>query len=361
MEQVVSTSASGSTIRAAIINVTGYVGAELARLLAQHPRVEIVCVTGRSEVGKRLPEVFPHLWSLDLPIVAEVDDDIDVIFSGLPHAAAAERLTPFIEQGTPVIDASADFRLYDEETYEQWYGEHPSPHLLPESVYGLPELHREAIAESRLVGVPGCYPTSAILALAPLASKGWLDGRTVVDAKSGVSGAGRALKITSHFSEVDSNFSAYGLGGHRAQPEMVQELSTLQEGAQSDGDLTVTFVPHLVPMTRGILATCYPSISDGALPENSEERAEALRDVYESFYEDEPFVHVAPNAPSTKQTLGSNACIVYPMVDPMTGEVMVISAIDNLVKGTAGAAVQCFNLMFGLPEELGLSKIGVYP
>ena len=361
MEQVVSTSASGSTIRAAIINVTGYVGAELARLLAQHPRVEIVCVTGRSEVGKRLPEVFPHLWSLDLPIVAEVEDDIDVIFSGLPHAAAAERLTPFIERGTPVVDASADFRLYDEETYEQWYGEHPSPHLLPESVYGLPELHREAIAESRLVGVPGCYPTSAILALAPLASKGWLDGRTVVDAKSGVSGAGRALKITSHFSEVDSNFSAYGLSGHRHQPEMVQELSTLQDTAESDGDLTVTFVPHLVPMTRGILATCYPSISDGALPENSEERATALRDVYESFYEDEPFVHVSPNAPSTKQTLGSNACIVYPMVDPMTGEVMVISAIDNLVKGTAGAAVQCFNLMFGLPEELGLSKIGVYP
>ena len=356
-----STSASGSPIRAAIINVTGYVGAELARLLAQHPAVEIVCVTGRSEVGKRLPEVFPHLWSVDLPIVAEVEGEVDVIFSGLPHAAAAERLTPFIEQGVPVIDASADFRLYDEEVYEQWYGEHPAPHLLPESVYGLPELHREAIAESRLIAVPGCYPTTTILALAPLAARGWLDGRTVVDAKSGVSGAGRALKLTSHFSEVDSNFSAYGLSGHRHQPEMVQELSTLQQSAQSESELNVTFVPHLVPMTRGILATCYPSIADGALPENPQERAEALRDVYESYYADEPFVHVAPSAPSTKQTLGSNACIVYPMVDPMTNEVMVISAIDNLVKGTAGGAVQCLNLMFGLPEELGLSKIGVYP
>ncbi len=356
-----STSASGSPIRAAIINVTGYVGAELARLLAQHPAVEIVCVTGRSEVGKRLPEVFPHLWSVDLPIVAEVEGEVDVIFSGLPHAAAAERLTPFIEQGVPVIDASADFRLYDEEVYEQWYGEHPAPHLLPESVYGLPELHREAIAESRLIAVPGCYPTTTILALAPLAARGWLEGRTVVDAKSGVSGAGRALKLTSHFSEVDSNFSAYGLSGHRHQPEMVQELSTLQQSAESESELNVTFVPHLVPMTRGILATCYPSISDGALPEIPEERAEALRDVYESYYADEPFVHVAPSAPSTKQTLGSNACIVYPMVDPMTNEVMVISAIDNLVKGTAGGAVQCLNLMFGLPEELGLSKIGVYP
>ena len=351
----------GSPIRAAIINVTGYVGSELARLLAQHQRVEIVCVTGRSEVGKRLPEVFPHLWSLDLPIVAEVEDDVDVIFSGLPHAAAAERLTPFIERGTPVIDASADFRLYDEETYEHWYGAHPSPQLLGTSAYGLPELHRSAIAQSTLVAIPGCYPTSAILALAPLAAQGWLDGRTIIDAKSGVSGAGRALKITSHFSEVDSNFSAYGLSGHRHQPEMVQELSTLQRASESGAELSVTFVPHLVPMTRGILATCYPSVQDGSLPEDADERAAVLREVYDDFYADEPFVHVAPNAPSTKQTLGSNACIVHPLVDPMTGEVMVISAIDNLVKGTAGAAVQCFNLMFDLPEELGLSKIGVYP
>ena len=351
----------GPPIRAAIVNATGYVGAELTRLLVQHPAVEIAAVTGRSEVGKRLPEVFPHLWSVDLPIAAEVEEDVDVVFSGLPHAAAAERLAPLIERGVTVIDASADFRLYDEDVYEQWYGEHPAPQLLAQSVYGLPELHRDAIAETRLVAVPGCYPTSAILALAPLAAQGWLDGRTVVDAKSGVSGAGRSLKLTSHFSEVDSNFSAYGLSGHRHQPEMVQELGALQRAAESEAELSVTFVPHLVPMTRGILATCYPSILDGALPRNPEERAAALRDVYESWYADEPFVHVAPTAPSTKQTLGSNACIVYPMVDPMTNEVMVISAIDNLVKGTAGAAVQCFNLIFGLPEELGLSKIGVYP
>lgn len=348
-------------IRAAIINVTGYVGAELARLLAQHPDVEIVCVTGRSEVGKRLPQVFPHLWSLDLPIVADVDVEVDVVFSGLPHAAAAERLAPLVAQGVPVVDASADFRLYDAETYERWYGEHPTPQLLAESVYGLPELHRDAIAESRLVGVPGCYPTSAILALAPMAAQGWLDGRTVVDAKSGVSGAGRSLKLTSHFSEVDSSFSAYGLGGHRHHPEMVQELSALQDAANTDAELGVTFVPHLVPMTRGILATCYPSVADDALPTDVDERVGVLRETYSEYYADAPFVHVTETPPSTKQTLGANTCLLYPTVDPLSGEVTVISCIDNLVKGAAGGAVQCFNLMFGIPETVGLSKIGVYP
>ena len=348
-------------IRAAIINVTGYVGAELARLLAQHPDVEIVCVTGRSEVGKRLPQVFPHLWSLDLPIVADIDTEVDVVFSGLPHAAAAERLAPLVAQGLPVVDASADFRLYDAETYERWYGEHPTPQLLAESVYGLPELHRDAIAESRLVGVPGCYPTSAILALAPMAAQGWLDGRTVVDAKSGVSGAGRSLKLTSHFSEVDSSFSAYGLGGHRHHPEMVQELSALQDTANAEAELGVTFVPHLVPMTRGILATCYPSVAEDALPSDVDERIGVLRETYTEYYADAPFVHVTETPPSTKQTLGANTCLLYPTVDPMSGEVTVISCIDNLVKGTAGGAVQCFNLMFGIPETVGLSKIGVYP
>ena len=357
-------STSSGQIRAAVINATGYVGAELVRLLAPHPRVELVSVTGRSEVGKRLPQVFPHLWTVDLPITADVEGEVDVIFSALPHAASAERLAPYIEQGVPVIDTSADFRLYDEATYAGWYGEHPTPELLAQSVYGLPELHREAIAEARLVGVPGCYPTSAILALAPLAAQGWLDGRTVVDAKSGVSGAGRALKLTSHFSEVDSSFSAYGLSGHRHHPEMVQELSQIQDsadGAGEAGEVGVTFVPHLVPMTRGILATCYPSLREGALSGEPGERIERLRSIYEDFYADAPFVHVAESPPSTKQTLGANACLVYPTVDPLSGEVTVVSVIDNLVKGAAGGAVQCFNLMFGIPEDVGLSKIGVYP
>lgn len=344
-------------IRAGIINVTGYVGAELARLLGQHPGVEIAGVTGRSQAGKRLAEVFPHLWSLDLPIEEALPPNLDVVISALPHAAAAEALRPFIEAGTPVIDCSADFRLHDRADYEQWYGEHPTPALLPDAVYGLPELHRDAIRESKLVAVPGCYPTATILALAPLAAAGWLAG-SIVDAKSGVSGAGRALKLTSHFSEVDENLSAYGLDGHRHQPEMVQELSALN-GAETDPD--ITFVPHLIPMTRGMLATCYPRLAEGVLPPGRDAAIAALRERYAAFYEGHPFAQLAQSAPSTKQTLGSNACLVYPNIDAVTGQVTVLSVIDNLGKGAAGGAVQCLNLMFGLDERAGLSAAGVYP
>ena len=343
-------------IRAGIINVTGYVGAELARLLAEHPEVEVASVTGRSQAGKRLAEVFPHLWSVDLPVQEELSDEVDVVLSALPHAAAAETLAPHIAAGTPVIDCSADFRLHDASSYEQWYGEHPEPDLLPGATYGLPELHRDAIRESRLVAVPGCYPTAAILALAPLAASGWLRS-AIVDAKSGVSGAGRALKQTSHFSEVSANFSAYGLGGHRHQPEMAQELGALGEG----DEIPITFVPHLIPMVRGLLATCYAELSGAELPSNPEDAREVLVERYESFYEDHPFVQVMPNPPSTKETMGSNACLLYPNVDVVTGQVSVVACIDNLVKGAAGGAVQCLNLMQGFDERAGLSSIGLYP
>jgi N-acetyl-gamma-glutamyl-phosphate reductase len=344
-------------LRAGIINVTGYVGAELARLLAGHPNVEVTSVTGRSQAGKRLPEVFPHLWSLDLPIDEEVAPDVDVVISALPHAAAAKALAPHVAAGTPVIDCSADFRLHDPSTYEQWYGEHPQPALLPNATYGLPELHRDAISESRLVAVPGCYPTSAILGLAPLAAAGWLES-AIVDAKSGVSGAGRALKLTSHFSEVDENLSAYGLSGQRHQPEMVQELGEL---TPDDHEVGVTFVPHLIPMVRGILATSYATLSSGSLPANSDDAREILVDQYRAFYADHPFVHVSDTPPSTKQTMGSNACLIYPSVDNQTGQVTVISCIDNLVKGAAGGAVQCLNVMQGFDEQAGLTSIGLYP
>ncbi len=346
-----------AVIRAGIINVSGYVGAELARLLAGHPEVEIACVTGRSQVGKRLAEVYPHLWSVDLPIQDDVDG-VDVVLSALPHAAAAETLAKHVEAGTPVIDCSADFRLHDVAAYEQWYGEHPAASLLERATFGLPELHRDAIRESKLVAVPGCYPTAAILALAPLAAAGWLDGSVIVDAKSGVSGAGRALKLTSHFAEVDNNFSAYGLDGHRHQPEMTQELSALTPNGD---DIAVTFVPHLVPMTRGLLATCYANVRAGTLARDRDAAQQALADTCRAFYADHPFVHVAESAPSTKQTLGSNACLVYPNVDAATGQVTVITCIDNLVKGAAGGAVQCLNLMFGLDESAGLTRIGLYP
>ena len=351
-------------IRAGIINVTGYVGAELARLLGGHPDIEIVGVTGRSQAGKRLADVFPHLWSLDLPVEESLRADLDVVISALPHAAAAGALRPYVEAGTPVIDCSADFRLHDQEAYERWYGEHPAPALLQDAVYGLPELHRDAIRESKLVAVPGCYPTAAILGLAPLAAAGWLDGGAIVDAKSGVSGAGRALKLSSHFSEVDENLSAYGLDGHRHQPEMVQELGALAaaaNGAENGEGPAVTFVPHLIPMVRGMLATCYPALAADALPDDRDAAIAALRTRYQTFYEAHPFAQVAGSPPSTKQTLGSNACLIYPNVDAVTGQVTVLSALDNLGKGAAGGAVQCLNLMFGLDERAGLSAVGTYP
>ncbi len=344
-------------IRVGIINVTGYVGAELARLLAGHPEVTIASVTGRSQAGQRLPEVFPHLWPVDLEIVEELED-VDLVISALPHAAAAEQLAPYIRAEAPVIDCSADFRLHDPEAYQRWYGEHPAADLLGHATYGLPELHREALRKSRLAAVPGCYPTSAILGLAPLVAQGLIEADIVVDAKSGVSGAGRALKLTSHFSEADESVSAYGLSGHRHQPEMAQELGALSaDGVRP----SVTFVPHLIPMVRGILATCHTRARPGALANDPEKAQAQLREVFTDFYRTHPFVHVAASAPSTKHTLGSNACLVYPTVDAVTGRVVVISCLDNLVKGAAGAAVQCLNLMYGLEETAGLTGIGVYP
>ena len=345
-------------IRAGIINVTGYVGAELARLLGGHPDVEIVGLTGRSQAGKRLAEVFPHLWSLDLPVEEEISAEVDVVLSALPHAAAAEALLPYVEAGTPVIDCSADFRLHDPQAYARWYGDHPTPQFLQRAVYGLPEIHRDAIRESKLVAVPGCYPTAAILALAPLAAAGWLSGDVIVDAKSGVSGAGRALRLGSHFSEVDENLSVYGLDGHRHQPEMAQELAALCPNGHGPG---ITFVPHLVPMVRGLLATCYASLRAEALPGDRDAAREQLRETYRTFYRSHPFAEVAGSPPGTKQTLGSNACLLYPNVDTITGQVTAIAAIDNLGKGAAGGAVQCLNLMFGLDERAGLSAAGIYP
>ena len=302
--------------------------------------------------------MFPHLWSLDLPITEQLEGNVDVVLSALPHAAAAAALEPYIRAGTPVIDCSADFRLHDPETYARWYGEHPAADLLAQAIYGLPELHRDAIRESRLVAVPGCYPTAAILALAPLVAEGLVEDEIVVDAKSGVSGAGRALKQSSHFAEVDGNLSAYGLDGHRHQPEIAQELGALQGNG---GSPRVTFVPHLIPMTRGILATGYATARAGALPAERERARAELAERYKSFYDGHPFVHVAPSGPSTKHTLGSNACLVYPNVDAVTGQVVAIAALDNLVKGAAGAAVQCLNLMCGFDEGAGLSVAGVYP
>lgn len=338
-------------MRVGVINVTGYAGIEIARILSGHPEVEIASVTGRSMAGKKLGGVFPHLSAIDVTITEDLAESVDVVFSALPHGASAENLAPVIESGVKVIDISADFRLKDVKEYEKWYGQpHPYPAHVEDAVYGLPELHRDAIASASLVANPGCYPTSAILALAPVAAEGLIAPDVIVDAKSGVSGAGRKADVPYLFGEVNESVRAYHVGGHRHMPEIAQEL------AQLDGGRTprVTFLPHLIPMTRGILTSCYASFE-------SRTALQSLSNLYRSFYQGHPFVRVTDEPPSTKQTLGSNECRIYPTVDRTTGRILVVSCIDNLVKGAAGQAVQNMNLMFDMPESLGLEQLALYP
>ncbi len=345
-------------VKVGILGVTGYAGAELARLLHLHPQARVVSVTGRSGAGRPLAQVFPHLSCYDLTVQEELDDGVEVVFSALPHAASAEALLPYVRAGLPVIDLSADFRLRDPQEYARWYGvQHPAPELLEGAVYGLTELHREAVRTARVVANPGCYPTGAVLALAPALRAGIVEADVVVDAKSGISGAGRTLGLPYHYSEANESVAAYGLDGHRHQPEMAQELARLS----SDGARPrLTFVPHLVPMTRGILCTCYAPLRPGALPEGEAGRR-ALWELYRDFYRDEPFVQVVSAPPSTKQTLGSNLCLVHPTLDEAAGRLVVVSAIDNLVKGAAGQAVQNMNVMLGFPESMGLEMPALYP
>lgn len=337
---------------AGILNVTGYAGAELARLLHGHPNVRLAAVTGRSAAGKRLPDVFPHLWAIDLPIV-ETLPDVDVVFSALPHAAAAEQLVPYIEAGTPVVDMSADFRLKRVDEYEAAYKvTHPAAHLLQRAVFGLPELHRDEIAAAKLVAAPGCHSTGVILALAPAFAAGLIEPDVIADTKTGLSGAGRTLGLSVHFSEADENVAPYGLDGHRHLPEMTQELGTLAEAPAP----SITFVPHYIPMTRGILSTCYATLRPGVSIDR-----DGLKRAYRDFYREAPFVHVSDAAPSTKHVAGTNYCVIHPSIDSRTGRVVVASALDNLGKGAAGAAVQCFNVMSGLPETAGLQSLGLFP
>lgn len=339
------------TINIGIINVTGYIGAELARLLWQHPGVHLVSATGRSAVGQKLGEVFPHLADVDLTIESELTEEVELAFCALPHGAGAEAVAAALEHDIKVIDTSADFRLKDVEEYQRWYKvAHQSPELLSEAAYGLPELHRAEISEARLVANPGCYPTGAILALAPAIREGIIEPDIIIDSKSGVSGAGRAPTLTTHFAEVNENVFAYALDGHRHLPEIVQELQDQTESLP----LSVTFVPHLIPMTRGILSSCYAGL-------RNEISVEGIREIYRDFYRDEPFVRVVDRPPGTKHTWGSNFCLVHPTVDLRTGRLMVISCLDNLVKGGAGQALQNMNLMLGFPEGMGLGGVAVYP
>jgi N-acetyl-gamma-glutamyl-phosphate reductase len=337
-------------LRVGIINVTGYMGAEAARILHSHPELRLASVSGRSAAGKPLGEVFPHLAPLGLTVEEELGE-VDAVVCALPHAASAEALLPYIKRGLPVVDLSADFRLRKAEDYEPWYGAHPAPELLPNAVMGIPELHKEEIARSKLVGAAGCHSTAAILALAPVIKRGLVEPDIIVDSKTGISGAGRTLGLTYHFAEANEDVAAYALGGHRQLPEITQELGALWEAPPP----CVTFVPHLIPMTRGILVTCY------AAPRGDAPTTDALRKLYTEFYADSPFVRVVDQPPATKQTLGSNDCLLYPTVDVRTKRIVIVAVLDNLMKGGAGQGVQCLNLMLGLPETAGLDRIALYP
>ena len=346
-----------SAVKVGIINVTGYSGVELARLLLRHPEAELVEVTGRSAAGQRLADVFPHLAKSTLTIEPELSASVDVAISALPQVASAEACVPLARSGTKVIDISADFRLKSAGEYEQWYGAaHSAPDLLETAVYGLTELDRDGVRSASLVANPGCYPTVAILALAPLVAEGLVRPGVVIDAKSGVSGAGRDLSLSTHFSEVNENLIPYKVEGHRHLPEITQELARIGKNYEPK----TVFMPHLVPMTRGILCSCYAELSDGALG-TGEAARQAIAELYRGFYRDEPFVKVVAAPPQTKQTWGNNDCLIYPTVDVRTGRVVVFSALDNLVKGAAGQAVQNMNLMFGLPETAGLEQVAIYP
>jgi N-acetyl-gamma-glutamyl-phosphate reductase len=342
--------------RVGIINVTGYAGVELARLLLRHPKIELVSVTGRSAAGQKLDDFFPHLKSTGLTIEAKLGK-VELVFSAMPHKESAQEIMPLIEQGIKVVDISADFRLRDAAAYPQWYGfEHPAPQLLNQAVFGLPELYRTRIKPAQLVACPGCYPTGAILALAPAVKEGLIGPDIIIDSKSGVSGAGRSLSLTTHYSEANEDVTAYSLGGHRHLPEIMQELKLLNPGLSP----AVTFVPHLVPMTRGILTTAYATLAPGKIATGKKGEAELL-DLYRDFYRNEPFVRVVAASPHTKHTWGSNFCHVYPAIDHRTSRLIAISALDNLVKGAAGQAIQNMNIMLGLPETTGLDTIAVYP
>ncbi len=334
------------TKQAAILGASGYAGAELLRYLVPHPEIDVVWVTGNRNAGRALDEVHPHLetglvlQSLD----ADTVPDLDVAFLALPHGAGAAASKTLADRGVKVVDLGPDWRLHDAAAYDEWYGfAHAYPDDLASWVFGLTELHREEIAGAPKVANPGCYSTAAILALAPAVRAGVVEAQgIVIDAASGISGAGRKLAERYLFSELEASYSAYGVGKHRHVPEIEQEL----------GGITVTFTPHLVPMARGLLVTCYARMTDGV---------DAVRESLETAYKGEPFVRVMSTQPATKQTSGTNTALIGVGSDERTGLAIITCALDNLGKGAAGQAVQNANLMLDLDETLGLRGPAVYP
>ncbi len=334
--------------RIAILGATGYTALELIKILLRHPQAEIVAVTSRQEGNPPIAMVHPSLNArLDLPLEdlgpEEVTTRAECVFSCLPHGASASVIPRLLSAGARVVDFSADYRLDDAATYEQWYGQkHADPERLGKTVYGLPELFRDGIPQAKLVANPGCYPTSAILPLTPLVKAGLVEARgIVVDSKSGVSGAGRTPKLTTHYPECNESISAYNVGRHRHMPEIDQIVRRA-----AGMEVEVIFTPHLVPMDRGILTTTY------SVPRDPNVSEETVMRTLREFYDDEPFVRVVDHLPGTKDTWGSNFCDITARI--VRGRVLTISCLDNLVKGASGAAVQNFNLMYGYPETTAL-------
>jgi N-acetyl-gamma-glutamyl-phosphate reductase len=322
-----------------VAGASGFAGALAASLVHRHPRLELAAATARTDAGARLDCLYPRyrvpieLTELD----TESAGDYEAAIVAYPHGAAAEVVARFVEAGVPVVDVSADFRLHDLAVYKETYGDHTAPELLADAVYGLTELHRDEVRGARLVANPGCYPTAAILGLAPLAEAGLADD-VVISAASGVSGAGRVAGDRFHFVSVDENFTPYGIEGHRHLPEILQEL---------DGASRVTFVPHLVPLDQGLLASCFVTTSRDV-------EAEELRRLYVERYEGEPFVEVVDQPPGVREVRDTNLCRIHVAVDERTGRAMAFAAIDNLWKGAAGQVIQNLNLMLGFEETEGL-------
>lgn len=344
-------------VKVGIYGGSGYTGQELLRLLIGHPHAEVVAITSRKFKDMPVSDVYPAFAGItDLRFVDSSPEKLgsacDVVFLALPHGEAMAVAPAFVRAGMKVIDLSADFRLNDLAVYEAWYVKHTAPDLLKGAVYGLPELYRDAVKDATLVANPGCYPTSIILGIAPLLKEGCIDPASVIaDSKSGVSGAGRELQLGSLFCEVNEGFKAYKVGSHRHTPEIEQELSLLAKR-----DLAVSFTPHLVPVNRGILSTIYASLT-------AKMSVDEILEIYRTCYADERFVRICPTGtlPNISSVNGSNFCDIGCVVDGRTGRVIVVSAIDNLIKGASGQAIQNMNIMCGLPEDAGLERIALFP
>lgn len=331
----------------AIIGASGYTGAEMVRLLLNHPHVNIKKITANRYAGKQLSEIYPHFYHCDLPILQNINDvdwhDVHIAFCCLPHGMT-HKIVASIPEHIKVIDLSADFRIHDINTYKKFYGEHEAPELQKEAVYGLTEIYRQQIMNARLVANPGCYPTSALIPLIPLIKKGAIERDIIIDAKSGVSGAGRSVKEASLFCELNENINAYAIGTHRHTPEILQECP----------DTNIIFTPHIIPTSRGILSTIYVTPAKN-------NTANDIKEILIAKYKDEAFAHILQNdtLPATKSVRGSNHCVMN--VFKSGKKIVIVSAIDNLVKGASGQAIHNMNVMFGFDETDGLMQLPLFP